>query len=225
MRGIAAALVFSCAIGMVTSVCAQDGAGETMYRYRGTGGRVVYTNNAEQVPENQRPKAKVDLSRRSLNTEIGTELQERLAAQHDALIKTPYCREALAAANRDLLTQAWNDFRPLCVAAGAILFLFLVSPAALRRFGAPQWAKTLTMAIPILGVGGLLLFVFDGSSHALHSLKQQAAPCMHETFTRLSGQPNAQALQTQLIGTLQQHIAGLEKLGREGKEQLTRAVQ
>jgi hypothetical protein len=231
MRGIASVLwlLLLCTC-VVRSVHAQDGAqdgrsGQDIYRYVGKNGRVVYTNAAEQIPEAQRSKAKVDLHRTSLNTEVGNELAQHLAEEHAELSKSPYCQSALAAAKRDLLTQAWDDYRPLIAGAGLILLLFLFSPAALRRFGAPAWASTLSMAIPIIGIGGLLLFVMEGSSKSLSALKHQAEPCMQETFTRLSGAPNAQVLQSRLVGSLKHEIATLEKIARDGKEQVSRAVQ
>ena len=225
MRGFASALLLLCTFA-ARSADAQDGAsGQEIYRYVGANGRVVYTNNREQIPEAERSKAKVDLHRTSLNTEIGTELAQRLAQEHAALADSPYCQSALAAAKRGMLVEAWDDFAPLIVCGGALLLLFLFSPAALRRFGAPAWAKTLSMAIPILGIGGLLLFVMDGSSKSLRALKQQAEPCMHESFTRLSGAPNAAALQSRLVGSLKQQIGALDKVRREHATQLTRGAQ
>jgi hypothetical protein len=219
MRGIGPALLFGCMF-VASAARGDDG----MYRYVGKNGRVVFTNMKEQVPLEQRPQATVDLSHRSLNTEIGNELQQRLAAEHAELTKTPYCKHLVASANANMFERAWDDFAPLIVCCGAVLLLFLFSPAALRRFGAPAWAKTLGMAIPILGVSGLVMFLIASSNKALTSLKEQAAPCMQESFTRLSGAQNAQELQTKLVAGLKQEVEKLESIAHEGSVSVKRAV-
>lgn len=165
-------------------------ADESFYRYRHADGRVVYTNIAEQVPIEQRATAKLDLSRVALNTQIGNELALRFQAKHEQLTKTPHCQQLRAAANQDFLSRLWADFAPLVVCGGVLLCFLLFTPVALRRFGAPVWARTLMMAIPTLAVTGVVAFTMSHTNRSISALKQRAQPCMPDALERLAGAKN-----------------------------------
>lgn len=173
-----------------------------MYRYLGAHGRVVYTNIEEQVPLAQRDRATLDLSHISLNTEVGAEIERRLAEQHAALSKSPYCRELVAASNQSVLERAWQQHQPALLCAGAVLLLLLLSPRMLRQMDASLWSKTLMRAIPVLASVGLVSFIATRTNETLGALRQRAAPCLHETFVRLKAEKDALQRHSQLIEQL-----------------------
>lgn len=180
---------------------------QDFYRYVARNGRAVYTNIVEQVPLEQREHAKLDLSHISLNTEIGAELNRRFAEQHAELSASSYCRMLFDAAAQGPLRRAWEEFAPLIVCGGLLLAFLLFTPSALRRFGAPVWAKTLMMAIPSLAVGGLITFTMMQTNKALAELKRRVKPCAGETFAALAREPDALVQRSRLVSELQRQIA------------------
>jgi hypothetical protein len=213
----AAALVLCLPLWLAQRAHAQDdgAAGSPMYRYVNTKGRVVYTNAAEQIPVAQRESARVDLSRVSLNTELGAEIERRLEQQHMALTQSTYCKRMVAAANGSFLERAWQEDAPSIVCAAAVLLLFLFTPRALRSINAPDWAKLLMTAIPALTLIGLIAFMVTHANKTIDTVKARAQPCLHETFAALEGEKDALARRSQLVESLQQQASKLERTGKD----------
>jgi hypothetical protein len=215
MRTIFALLVLAHVLSHGAEARAQDAdSGQSIYRYVNKNGRVVYTNIVEQVPVAQRERGKMDLSRITLNTEVGTEIDRHLAEEHAALTKSPYCRQLREAANVGLIERLWQDFAPLITCGGILFALLLFTPAALRRFGAPEWAKVLMMAIPSLALAGLVMFSMSYTNNTIVQLKARARPCAAETFAKLSGAQNPLLEHVQLVDQLKQQIAKIEQESR-----------
>lgn len=215
MRTIFALLVIGNVLSHGADARAQDAEpGQSIYRYTNKQGRVVYTNSVEQVPVAQRERGKMDLSRVTLNTEVGNEIDRHLEEEHAALIKSPYCTRLREAANVGFLERLWQDFAPLIVCGGMLLSLLLFTPAALRRFGAPQWAKVLMMAIPSLALGGLVMFSMSYTSSMIVKLKARAKPCATEAFAKLSGEANPLLEHMQIVERLKQEIAKIDQAAR-----------
>lgn len=211
MRALLAILILaSVCLPAVFAVADPGTTAQSMYRYTNKQGRVVYTNISEQVPLPQREHARMDLSRISLNTEVGTEIDRRLEEEHAQLTKSPYCTRLRAAVEAGFFPQLWEDFAPLIVCGGILLLFLFFTPAALRRFGAPVWAKVLMMAIPSLAVAGLMMFSMTYTNKTIATLKQRAKPCATETFTKLSTQQDALLQHAQLVDQLKQEIAKLD---------------
>ena len=190
---------------------AEDGdPGQTIYRYRNAQGRIVYTNAVEQVPVTERAKAKLDLRRIPLNTEVGNELEQRLEEEHARLTQSPYCQELRKAASIGYLARLWDEFAPLIVCGGLLLAFLVFTPSALRRFGAPAWARVLCMAIPSLAIAGLMMFSMNYTNKAIAQLKEQAKPCIAETFAGLGAQKDALFQRMKLVETLKQQIATID---------------
>jgi hypothetical protein len=203
------------AITLVSDVHAQQGrsaqagsgGGHGMYRYKDATGRTVYTNVEEQVPLEQRRSARVPLERVSLNTEVGNEITRRLQAEHEALIRTPYCTQLRQAAETSFVTRLWDEFAPLVVAALVLLLLLAISPIALRRFGAGPWSRMLSMAIPTVFAVGLLVFSMEKTHRSMQAVKTRARPCSEESFASLIGRPDADAAHARLVAELKREIA------------------
>jgi hypothetical protein len=195
--------------GAAASANAPNPAPQTLYRYVNRQGRVVYTNIEEQVPLEQRARGKLDLSRIELNTEIGTELDRRLQEQHAALSQSSYCKQLRSAASEGFWSQLWNDFAPLLICGGLLLGFLLYTPRALRRFGAPVWAKTLMMAIPSLAIAGAVTFSMTHTNKTILELKRQVEPCAEETFARLKTEPQALLKHAQLVEHLKRQVGKL----------------
>lgn len=190
---------------------------EDYYRYRARNGRVVYTNIDEQVPLDHRETSKLDLSRIPLNSEIGAELDRRFTQQHAELSESTYCQALRDDADDGFLKRVWEDFGPLVVCGGLLLGFLLFTPAAMRRFGAPVWAKTLMMAIPSLAIAGVITFTMTKTNKAIVELKQKVKPCTADTFAKLGQQPDALLKRSQLIEQLQHDIARAQAGGEFGQ--------
>jgi hypothetical protein len=190
------------------SCCAR--AEETYCRVVQGNGRVVYTNIAEQVPVEQRERARLDLSRVSLNSEIGRELDQRFAQEHAELTQSDYCKELRGAAGQGFWQRLWSDFGPLLVCGAVLLGFLLFTPSAMRRYGAPVWAKTLMMAVPSLAVAGLLMFTMGHTNKTLGEIRQQLRPCTAETFENLKSSPNPIQKHAELIEQLKREIAKID---------------
>lgn len=193
--------------------CSEARAEETYYRYV-EHGRVIYTNAAEQVPLPQREASRLDLRHISLNTEIGNELEQRLEQEHAALAESGYCQQLRVATSAGFFGQLWEDFGPLLLCGGVLLLFVLFTPFALRRFGAPVWAKVLMMAIPSLAVAGLLSFTMSHTNRTVTELRQRFRPCTSETFAQLKSDPNPIAKHAELIDQLKREIAKVDAEAR-----------
>jgi hypothetical protein len=181
-------------------------APQTFYRYVKPDGRIEYTNIEEQVPVEQRFAARIDLSRVSLNTELGNELDRRFQREHQELAQSPYCREARERAEAGFLTQLFDEYGPLVVCGGLLLAFLVFTPSALRKYGGPVWAKTLMMAIPALAVVGVMTFSMTKTAKTVSRLKQLATPCSEQTFAALSRYENPVLKHAQLLELLKQQI-------------------
>jgi hypothetical protein len=213
--GVSLACVLLCAVVVRAEEGGADADGaRSFYRYVNKHGRVVYTNIAEQVPLAERARARVDLRHVSLNTEVGTEIDRRLEEEHAALTQSPYCRRMRAAAEVGFATRLWEDFAPLIACGGLLLGFLVYTPTALRRFGAPVWAKVLMMAIPALAISGLVMFSMSYTNETIVKVKQQAKPCAAEAFAKLSGQQDAVMQHFQLVDQLKQQMAKIEEEAR-----------
>jgi hypothetical protein len=204
-----------CALrALLLAICvawsARASAEEVYYRYVNERGRVVFTNAAEQVPLEQREQGRLDLSKVSLNTEIGNELDRRFEEEHAQLTQSDYCKQVRVAAKRSFLEQLWDDFGPLLVCGGALLLFLLFTPTALRRFGAPVWAKVLMMAIPTLALTGLMTFTMSHTNRTVSDLRRRVQPCAPETFAKLKSDPNPIAKHAELIEQLKRQIATID---------------
>jgi hypothetical protein len=187
-------------------------APQVIYRYRNAEGRTVFTNFEDTVPADQRAKAVVDLSHVSLNTEIGSEIDARLERQHAALMQSDYCKALRADARAGALAQLWHDYAPLIVCGGMLLLFVCFTPFALKRIGAPVWAKTLTMAIPALALAGLVMFGMTEGNRMVVELNHQVRPCVKETWDRVAEEPAAVAKHARLVQELQSRIQAVQGL-------------
>jgi hypothetical protein len=190
---------------------------DELYRYVGRDGRMVYTNIGEQVPIEQRASARLDLSHIPLNSEVGAELDRRFEQEHEQLRASSYCETLRAAAGDGFLPRLWHDFGPLVLCGGVLLGFLLFTPTALRRFGAPVWAKTLMMAIPSLAVGGLVAYTMTQTNRTLVELKERVKPCAADTFAQLRAEPGALAKRSALVEQLKREIAAVESAYRSGE--------
>jgi len=164
---------------------------------------MVYTNSAESVPLDQRAQAKMDLSHIPLNSELGSELNRRLSDRYKKLVDSPGCAALRSEAEMGFVERLWNDYAPLLICGGVLLLFVLFTPAALRRFGGPIWARTLMMALPALAVAGVMTFSMRETGRVLIELKARAKPCEPGAFASLGGLPNSVQQRIDLVRRLQ----------------------
>lgn len=190
----------------------------TIYKVELPDGRVVYTNLAERVPPEKRAQATVDLAHISLHTELGNEIDKRLKLEHEKLLGSKYCRDLRDDANAPLSERLWRDEQPLVICVGAVLVLLLLTPWMVRHVGGPQWGRTLMMAVPALVIAGLVMFAMMKANGALVDLRGKAKPCEQASWDTLAAKPET-ALRDRLslVQQLQQQLAAIENLGKEGR--------
>jgi hypothetical protein len=188
-----------------------------LYRYRTADGRTRYTNLRASVPAAQRAGAEVDLSRVSLNTQLGRDLDRRLNEEHALLSEQPACQQLRAAAAKSLPQVIWQEHGPLVVCGGAILLLVFGTPYMVRRVGGPAWSRALGMAVPILALVGLSAYATIRSTQSLSKLKLNAAPCEAETWNALAQSDNGLIDRYKLLQGMRVQQAGLEQIAQEGR--------
>lgn len=175
---------------------------EQFYKYRDANGREVYTNIVEQIPVEDREAAKLDLSQVPLNSELGTEISERLQTAHGKIVDSAYCRDLRAHGKQRALKQIWDDHAPLIICLGLLVLLFCASPVMIRKVGGPSWARVLTMAVPALTIAGIMMWSMRSSNQAVvkfrHAMKAEGA-CSGDAFEGMSGKAGALAKQFELL--------------------------
>lgn len=169
---------------------------QTIYRYVNASGRTVYTNIAETLPPDARDKSAVDLSKVSLHTELGNEIERRLMEEHRRLRGSATCGALANAADVSFWRRVWADYAPLLVCAGILFALFALTPFVLRRVDAPVWAKALTFAVPLLAGVALLSFTMTRTNRTLAALDVRARPCQMATWSHVASPDEAYSLGT-----------------------------
>lgn len=174
----------------------------TIYRYRNKRGRLVFTNILDQVPANQRDRAKLDLSHVTLNPQIGAELDASMQHEFETLSASPECKEVKAQASH-WLKPIWDDYGHLIVLGGVLLALLLATPFALRRVEAPVWARTLTKSIMLIGFVGVFMHTTVRAGKTYEALRGAAEPCERETWAAVAKQKDGRTGQLKLLMDLQ----------------------
>jgi hypothetical protein len=187
-----------------------------IYRYVTESGQARYTNLLASVPPSQRSAAAVDLSRVSLNSDIGRDLDRALEKEHERLVAGPTCQQLRAAAAKPLWREIWDEHGPLVVIGVVFCLLVLVTPAMLRRFG-PNWAKALSVSVSMLAAVGLFTLAALRGTHALSQLKLKAAPCEPGTWNALAKHDGAIVERVQLLQSMHLQQQGLEQIANEGR--------
>jgi hypothetical protein len=185
---------------------AAPAAPQQIYKYKTKDGRVVYTNIVDEVPPEQRPGGKVDLSKVALNTSVGNDLNKRLAQEHAQLSASPYCKELEKVANKNAYEQLWDDHAPAIVCGGLIAVLILMTPTMLRRVNPPDWAKVLSKAIPTLLVLGGAMYGMTEANKLAVSARAKLKPCLSETFQSLDASADPTADRLTMIEQLKRDI-------------------
>lgn len=192
---------------------AADAAQEpALYRYRGEGGREVYTNLAASVPPSQRAEARVDLGHVALNSQLGTALNQKLQERFDALRSSTACSELRSEAELSFWQRAWRDHRVAVACALVLLFLLLCSPWMLRRGWGGQWARVLWTGVPLLAFVALTGTMLMKADASLSGLATRAERCEPAAFKAAPGLPQ----RFSLVSALESEQAALAQVEREG---------
>lgn len=199
-----------------------DADGQTIYRYSDAQGRIVYTNVVEQVPLEQRKAGALDLSHVSLHSELGNDIARQLREEHKRLTGSQYCGDLKRAAGASFWRRMWDDYAPLIVCGALLVGFLLVTPFALRRIEAPVWARTLTMAIPMLALAGLVTFTMRTTSKIVVDLNARVRPCVMATWGHLAEpeEPYSLGAHAQRIADLKREIDRAEGM----RDQMTRSL-
>jgi hypothetical protein len=151
---------------------------QPVFSYTDASGRAVYVDDLVRVPPRLRASARrVDLSRVSLNTEVGRELarqvereRERQAAGAERGGRCGGERGAAA-----WLRSAWEDHGHLILIGALILALAVATPFLVRYISGERWVRILLVAVPLLASLAILSVAASRTSVALRSLR--AARC------------------------------------------------
>ncbi len=151
---------------------------QDVYLYAGPGGRKAYANGLDRVPVQKRDTAvKVDLSRATVNPELGADLDDALEDEWDRLVASDPCVRARDAAGAGTLRALLRDHGYLFVIGGAVLLLVVLTPWAMRRFDPPVWGRVLVVAIPVLAFVGLFAAAIVETRRTLHGARAIADAC------------------------------------------------
>jgi hypothetical protein len=167
----------------------------------------VYTNVVERVPLTQRERGKLDLSRISLNSELGTALSNRLKQEHRALRESAACDGLLEQISMPPLLRLWDQQWPLVVGAGALLLFALYIPGILRRFGVSLPLRMLAFLLPFVALSALLAHGLGQTDERASELRKKAAPCMPETFDELRDRGAELWEQAELVRSLKRLVS------------------
>jgi hypothetical protein len=147
-----------------------EDASEVYYRYLGPSGRPVFVNGLERVPAEHRKHARrLDLSKVSLNTELGAALRAEVDREYATLkqrisvAKTIATDVGLGAAPSSLgvrawLGRLWTNHKLALAVAGALVVVMLFARPLGRRLGGGRLAWVLLLVTPAVIVFGLLSF-------------------------------------------------------------------
>jgi hypothetical protein len=186
-----------------------------LYRYKSRKGRVVFTNLLEQVPPEQRPNASLDLAHVSLNSQLGAELDQRLKSRFDALRESSVCKGSRADAQEPWWKRAATEHRSALTFAAALLVFVLLTPTMTRRFGGAAWARALSLAIPVLGLGGIISFMVVQAGHSAPKLVPESCDEAAWASAGKGDQPIVQRLK--LVSALDKEIKVLEQVHAESE--------
>lgn len=217
---------------LASTAHAEDTAPQTIYQYENKSGRVVYTNDVEQVPLGRRETGRVDLSHVSLNTEAGNAIEAEharraadVASKHAELSSSSYCRALKDEAAMPLLERIWHDHAPLVVCGAVALLLLFLTPHMARRVGAPVWAKVLSKSIPALALAGGVMYGMSQANRTALEIKQKLAPCLSETFAKLGESPEGVAKREHLVQKLEREIAQMQQRVTDQASSLSRLIK
>jgi hypothetical protein len=188
-----------------------------IYRYVTPQGQTRYTNLLASVPSPQRSAAEVDLSRVSVNSEVGTDLERAMAQEHDRVGEGSACQQLRAAAAKPLWRTIWDDHGPLVVIGAVFVVLLLITPAMLERVGA-NWAKAFSMSVSVLAALGLFSYATLRGTQAASLLKAKAAPCEPGCWGQIAKDDTSVLGRLQLLKGMEaeQHRM-LEQIASEGR--------
>ena len=137
------------------------------YRYEGEDGRPAFVSDPSFAPPGVTVEP-FDVSQVELNEDLAGDLTAALRAEHERLVRTPYCRQQRARAGRSLWQHMYEEQPQWLAIAGTVLLLLPTAPTMARRVGAPKWLRLLALVIPLLLFLGTL-------THALRTAQQTLA--------------------------------------------------
>lgn len=189
-----------------------------VYYYIGDRGQRVFTNDLSLVPRRRQLMVqRMDLAHVSLNEELGSELVERIEAEHERLSESEPCVEAREASEAGLLPHTLERHPHLWGFGAIILALFLVSPFIARRVGGAMWFRTMVFLVPILCTLALLTHGLRMGTESMRSMRETASLC----------DPNAPgtespALRLQMVETLRRRHQNVDSGGQPEIEEILR---
>lgn len=195
----------------------KSGDKPVVYRYVTPRGMVRYTNLLSSVPPLQRSAAAVDLSRVSLNSDVGRDLNGLMEVEHARLAKGPACQQLRAAAEKPLWREVWEEHRALAIFGALALLLVIVTPGMMERFGA-EWGRTLAKLLPLVAGFGLIGYAAVRGAQSLSAFKGKAAPCEQGTWDAAGKSEGGVVERLQVLQTMhaQQHDK-LEQIAAESR--------
>jgi hypothetical protein len=188
--GLRTLAVLSALLGVVVAAgaraplaLAQQDADQVIYRYVDKTGRPVFVNGLSRVPEPFRARARrIDLSRVSLNPELGRELHDEAEREYERL-KThagqiagtddekERCGDVRGPGVLGWMKRLWAEHGYVVLIAGALLALGIATPFVVRHVAADRWVRVLMVAVPLLAALAVIAYAGVRTSAALRELR------------------------------------------------------
>jgi hypothetical protein len=156
----------------------------------------------------------IDLRQVSLNSSLGTALNQQLKQRFEALRTSSTCDQLRGQAEGGGFWQElWSRPRPLVVCGGAMLLLILIAPWMASRGWGAQWARVLGVATPLLGFVGLSAYLIVQTQARLRTIAPRAERCEAGAWERAPDLPKRFAL----VSALEAEQAALARIEQESR--------
>lgn len=199
-----------------------------VYRYKSDRGRPAFTNMPDGLTSAEKETLQeldmsrfeavldlghdYDLSRVALKSELAKKIEKNLSSTFAELRGSDYCEPGALDTEPSLFATAWRDHGPLVFIAGALALLFLFTPFALTKLGAPQWSRVLLYSTKGMLVLGILAYVFHRTGASVDDSRERHELCDQSRWSELQKDPSSLPERADLIARFKQRVEAIQTM-------------